>query len=187
MIVSPPDEIARISSTKIRKHLFELDKVAEMLHPDVIPILQELKPEDYPEEILKFKDEYAFLSNDYPVNMYYEGITYSCAASAFLASKTDNLEERKAIARMNADTAKQKYGTKLGDPKWEEHQTIIMDTIIHLKFQQHPDLAEKLVATGGRKLINGSKKDKFWGVNLITWEGENQLGLILMKERERQK
>lgn len=52
-----------------------------------------------------------------------------------------------------------------------------MESLQREKFLRHPELLTKLFATGNEKLIAGNnKKEKFWGVNLITWEGENHLG-----------
>lgn len=181
--VDPPIEAEGVSSTKIREHLFDIDAVADMLPPSVVPILRELKREDYPEEILQFKEEYAFLSNDDPAEVIYEGIAYPCATSAFVASKCENPAERKIISGMNPEKAKQKYNNTPGKPEWLKRQTAVMEEIVRLKFQQHPERREMLLATGTHRLVNGGKKDTYWGVNLITWEGENRLGLILMKLR----
>lgn len=181
--VDPPVEVDGVSSTRIREHLFDVDAVADMLHPSVIPILRELKKEDYPEEILQFKGAYAFLSNDYPAAVTYEGIAYPCAASAFLASKFADSEQKKAIAQMTPEKAKQRYSAIPGSSDWQKRQTAVMEEIVRLKFQQHPEYRERLLGTGARRLVHGGKKDKCWGVNLITWEGENRLGLILMKIR----
>ncbi|MBR3019661.1 MAG: DUF1768 domain-containing protein [Clostridia bacterium] len=183
VMVDPPAEMESVSSTRIREHLFDVDAVKDMLHPAVVPILRELKPEDYPQEILQFREAYAFLSNDFPAEVTYEGIAYACAASAFLASKCDDPAERKSIARMSLEKAKQKYNAVPGSPAWEERQCTVMEEIVRKKFQQHPELIRMLLNTGNLRLINGGKKDTFWGVNLITWEGENRLGLILMKIR----
>ncbi len=95
--VTPPNGIEGISSTRIREHLFDIDMVSEMLHPEVIPLLKKLKMEDYPEEILQFKDEYSFLSNDHPAEITTEGISYPCVTSAFLASKSCDIKEEKIL------------------------------------------------------------------------------------------
>lgn len=181
--VDPPVEVEGVSSTRIREHLFDADAVADMMHPSVLPMLRKLKKEDYPEEILQFKGDYAFLSNDYPADVTYEGIAYPCAASAFLASKFADPEQKKAIAQMPPEKAKQRYSAIPGRSDWQKCQTAVMEEVVSLKFRQHPELKEMLAATGQRRLINGSKKDTYWGVNPITWKGENRLGLILMKIR----
>ena len=182
--VAPPEGIEGVSSTKIREHLFDVETVADMLYPAVVPMLRELKATDYPKEIIQFKDAYGFLSNDDHSPLTVEGITYPCVTSAFAASKWENPAERKTIAGMKLKKVKQKFNTKESSPVWEEQKTEIMEALIRMKFRQHPELAEKLAATGECRLINGGKKDAFWGVNLITWEGDNRLGLILMKIRK---
>ena len=56
------------------------------------------------------------------------------------------------------------------------------------KFEQSPSLMEKLADTGNSILINGnSKQDTFWGIDLYSWERENNLGKILMKTRDKNK
>lgn len=179
----PVAGLEKVSSTRIREHLFDIDAVADMLHPAVAEILRTLNPEDFPEEIIQFRDEYAFLSNDFPAEVAVDGIVYPCASSAFLASKFENRSERLKISGMNPEKAKQKYAGLPGNPEWESAKMEIMEEIVRLKFRQHPDLAQRLLETGTRRLINGGKKDPFWGVNLITWQGENRLGEILMKLR----
>ncbi len=46
---------------------------------------------------------------------------------------------------------------------------------------------KKLADTGNSILINGNnKQETFWGVDLYSWEGENNLGKLLMKIREKE-
>ena len=165
LAVPPPEGIDGVSSTKIRQHLFDIDAVADMLHPAVVEILRGLNPQDYPEEILQFKDQYAFLSNDAPAMVAYKGIQYSCATSAFLAARVEDKAERLTISKMELENAKKKYGAAPQAPGWEDRETTLMEEIVRAKFAQHPDLADLLQATAGKKLINGSKKDEFWGTN----------------------
>ncbi|MBQ7785401.1 MAG: DUF1768 domain-containing protein [Clostridia bacterium] len=182
--VSPIAGMDHISSSKVREHLFDIDAVKEMLHPAVHAILQGLNPEDYPQEILQFKGEYAFLSNDFPAQVEYDGVVYPCAASAFLASMCSDPMQKRRIACLSPEKAKQKYGGYKGTAQWEIQKTAIMAHIVRAKFQQNPELAVKLLQTGNQKLINGGGRHTCWSVNLVTWEGENLLGVILMKLRK---
>ena len=60
-----------------------------------------------------------------------------------------------------------------------------MEEIVRAKFYQNPQLAEKLIATADRKIVEGNTwHDTFWGVDAATGKGENHLGVILMKIRE---
>ena len=180
-VVPPPDGIEGVSSTAVRAHLFDPDAVAAMLHPAVLAMVRQLKAEDFPEEILAFRDEYAFLSNDFPAPVLYQGITYPCAESAFQASKTADPALQAWFAQAGAEKAKQKGGRLTPQAGWEEAQDDIMREIVRLKFTQNPVLREKLLATGSRRLINGvkGKKAPRWGVDTVTWEGENRLGVVL--------
>ena len=185
-IIEPPAGVEGISSTAIREHLFDPDAVASMLHPAVLPLLRKLKAEDFPGEIIAFKDENAFLGNDYPTRIVYKDIVYPCAESAFQASKSDDLTVQEQLAHCAIDKAKQKGNMTMPRAGWEEEKEDIMCRIVRMKFQQNPTLRGALLDTGDLYLINGGKgnKDTFWGVNTITWQGENQLGLILMDLRE---
>ena len=62
--------------------------------------------------------------------------------------------------------------------------------LVHEKFGQHPELSDRLCATGNVILIEGNTwNDKTWGMVQAsdgTWHGQNLLGRILMEERERQ-
>lgn len=180
-----PKGIEAVSSTAIRNHLYDIDAVSDMLHPAVLPYLKGLKESDFPKEILQFKKEYDFLDNAYPVPITYEGLVYPSVTSAFYASKSLKKEDRLIFAKCSIEKAKTKGGAIRAYEGWEEKQLEIMEELIRIKFWQNPQLLEKLLDTKGCTLIDGNKKkEKFWGLNLITWEGENYLGKILMKIRD---
>ena len=135
-------------------------------------------------KIDSFKGENAFLSNFYDAPVCYDGITYKNSEAAFQAQKTENREDRFAFADLSARDAK-KLGrsTKLRKG-WSDMRVYIMSEIVHAKFEQNPDLAEKLLATGNDALIEGNTwNDKFWGVDSRTGEGQNMLGNVLMGVR----
>ena len=135
-------------------------------------------------KIDSFKGENAFLSNFYDAPVCYDGITYKNSEAAFQAQKTENREDRFAFADLSARDAK-KLGrsTKLRKD-WSDMRVYIMSEIVHAKFEQNPDLAEKLLATGNDALIEGNTwNDKFWGVDSRTGEGQNMLGNVLMGVR----
>ena len=184
-VIEPPTGIEGISSTAVRKHLFDPDAVADMLHPAVLPMVRQLKAEDFPEEIIAFKGENSCLSNDYSASVAYHNTVYLNAEAAFQASKTDDPALRAWFAAVGPDKAKQKGNQIKPQPVWEEAKDSVMREIVRQKFMSHPDLREKLMATENLRLINGGKgkKDTYWGVNTFTWEGENRLGVILMELR----
>lgn len=58
-----------------------------------------------------------------------------------------------------------------------------MEEVIGLKFEQHADLRVQLLDTGNADLIYADK-DEYWGDG-ENEEGENHLGRLLMRIRER--
>ena len=62
------------------------------------------------------------------------------------------------------------------------------------KFNQHPAIAEFLLQTGNRILVEASPVDTIWGVglspdnndieNIYAWRGQNLLGFVLMETRD---
>lgn len=132
-----------------------------------------------------FKGEYAFLSNFYDAPVCYDGITYKNSEAAFQAQKTENREDRFAFADLSARDAKRLGRSTKLRKGWSDMRVYIMSEIVHAKFEQNPDLAEKLLATGNDTLIEGNTwNDKFWGVDSRTGEGQNMLGNALMDVRE---
>lgn len=185
-VVEPPANIEGVSSTAVREYLFDPGAVADMLHPSVLALLRRLNPSDYPEEIIAFKGEWAFLGNDYPSPVTFEGIGFPSTESAFQASKSDDDAVRRQFAKLGRDKVRRRGNRLTPRPGWEDGKVDIMKTIVRQKFLQNPELIEPLLATGNRRLIHGGDgmNDTFWGVNTVIWEGENQLGRILMALRK---
>ena len=134
-------------------------------------------------EIRTFKNKNAFLSNFYPVSVYYEGMRFSSVEHAFQAAKTNDLETRELF--MIVPTAKEakSFGrqVKLRED-WESVKVDIMEMLLRQKFARHA-LREQLLNTQDSILINGNNYgDTFWGV--CKGEGQNQLGRLLMKIRQ---
>ena len=135
-------------------------------------------------KINKFRGEYFFLSNFYPATVSYNGLEYRNSEAAFQAQKVLSLGERLRFTQLSPGEAK-RLGRKVKlRPDWEEVKDDIMEKIVKAKFDQHPDLKERLNATGEAVLIEGTTwNDRYWGVDLETEVGRNRLGEILMKIR----
>lgn len=136
--------------------------------------------------INRFKDEYFFLSNFYEAPITYCGITYKNNEAAFQAQKCRNKEDRISFADLNPSDAK-KLGRKVELRKdWEDIKISVMREIVSAKFDQNPDLSKKLIETADEYLEEGNDwGDRIWGT--VDGKGANNLGRILMEERERQK
>ena len=68
-------------------------------------------------------------------------------------------------------------------PDWEEVKDEVMLQALRMKFNQHPEIAKGLLATGDAILIEHTRNDAYWADG-GDGSGENKLGLLLMQVRE---
>lgn len=138
--------------------------------------------------ITRFHGAHAHLSNFAPTPIAHpDGITYPTAEHAFQAQKTEDMDERRAIAAQPTPGKAKRAGRKVQlRPDWEEIKRTQMAQIIAIKFAPGTEMAAKLEATGDQELIEGNTwNDTYWGVNAKTGKGRNELGRILMDQRDR--
>lgn len=137
----------------------------------------------------KFDGDFAFLSNFYDAPVVYDGITYKNTEAAFQAQKTTSIPKRLEFANFTASQSK-KEGRKLAlRQDWEEVKGQVMYEICLAKFTQNEELKKKLLSTDGHYLIEGNYwHDNTWGnctcEKCASVQGQNRLGVILMKIRE---
>lgn len=136
-----------------------------------------------PTKIAEFQGDYRFLSNFWPAEVVFEGITYPTVEHAYQAAKTLDVAERRRIAAMPAPADAKRAGRALPlRPDWERVKFEVMEICVRYKFTHHPDLRAKLLATGDATLEEGNTwGDRVWGV--YQGQGENRLGRILMRVR----
>ena len=140
--------------------------------------------------ITKFSDQHEFLSNFFPVNIIVDNIIFPSVEHAYVAAKTDDREKKLLIAYVLTAGKAKKFGKKLILPdNWNDIKVTIMHQLLKEKFnwQLNPELAQKLLDTYPNQLIEGNTwGDKFWGAVFdgTNWNGENNLGILLMKHRE---
>jgi ribA/ribD-fused uncharacterized protein len=137
-------------------------------------------------KIAEFQSEYRFLSNFFPAEVIYEGVTYPTSEHAYQAAKTLDPEQRKKIAALKTPAEAKAAGRalKLRDD-WETAKFAVMEEVVRYKFTHHDDLRAKLLATGDAVLEEGNTwNDQIWGISPPnSGKGENHLGRILMKIR----
>lgn len=129
----------------------------------------------------RFDGEYAFLSNFYSAPVYYNGLCYPNNEAAFQAQKCPQ-RAVEFTAPMTPGQAKRLGRNVPMRSDWNNIRIGVMTDLVRNKFTQHAELAEKLLATGDRELIEGNYwHDEFWGV--CNGRGRNCLGRILMQIR----
>lgn len=130
--------------------------------------------------IKEFQKEYRFLSNFWPCKVTFEGEEYPSVEHAYQAAKNPSMKEE--IRKVEKPGAAKRLGRqgKLR-PNWEEIKYKIMYDLVKQKFTCNQGLKIKLLITGEQELQEGNNwGDVYWGVDLRTGEGENNLGKILM-------
>jgi ribA/ribD-fused uncharacterized protein len=138
--------------------------------------------------IWQFQGSNRFLSNFYPAYVEYEGLIYPTAENAYQAAKSLHPAVRRFFLTISPGEAK-KLGQKVPlRPFWDETKVQVMEQIVTLKFEDE-GLAKMLVDTYPQKMVEGNTwGDKFWGMvysaKEMKWEGENNLGKILMRVRK---
>lgn len=136
--------------------------------------------------IKSFKGNYRWLSNFTYVNVVLDGITYPSTEHAYQSAKSKEMGWKSICADKNNSPAHIKDLSKtiiLED--WDKIKVSVMEKCVELKFSQEP-FKTQLLDTGEEIIQEGNTwNDTFWGVNIITGEGENTLGKIIMNYRNK--
>ena len=141
------------------------------------------------ERITSFRGDYFPLSNFFPCEIKFNGMTYKNAEACFQAMKCKTDEEKLQFTLLDGAGAK-KLGRqiKINVAEWNLVKDYIMLSVIQAKFKQCKKFRELLMSTGDKELIEGNDhKDGYWGVRNDTGEGLNKLGKIHMLIRNREK
>ena len=129
-----------------------------------------------------------------------DGTVYNCCEQYMMAKKAELFGDKASQAKIMAEPspkAQQQLGREVlnFDPKvWDEHKFAIVWFGNYLKFTQHQDLKERLLATGNKTLAEASPYDLVWGIGFAAedeqatdkslWKGQNLLGDALMSVRK---
>lgn len=137
------------------------------------------------EDILTFTTtDTRWLSNMTYVDIYHKGILYPSTENFYQAMKYSEVSKRIYIASLKPTEAKRySRNNKMTSEGFEANKLDIMLFAQRKKFNQEP-FRSKLLATGKAFLEEGNWwGDKFWGVDIKTREGENNLGRLIMQVR----
>lgn len=133
--------------------------------------------------ILRFADEYCFLSNFWMCDLIVDSELYKSSEHAYMCQKTFD-EEAKLKIKSAATPAKAKIeGRKVPlRADWEFVKVDVMYSVVYAKFSQNSNLKSRLLATEDRYIEEGNTwNDTQWGV--CNGEGLNLLGQVLMLVR----
>ena len=140
-------------------------------------------------KISGFSGFYRFLSNFWPCEITYEGLTYASTEAAYQASKTTSQTLRQPFTNWEPGVAKRE-GRKvpLREDWSDELKTRIMTELNELKFSD-PKLMSMLQETGSLELEETNTwHDNFYGnctcKKCANIPGQNVLGKILMQIRD---
>ncbi|MFD7258388.1 NADAR family protein [Streptomyces sp. NPDC059874] len=118
------------------------------------------------------------LRNDHPAPITVGKVSYPSVAHAYWALSVAQPEVGVAVA--TADTAAAARKLAVGTPRregWEHARTAVMTSLLRAKYDQHPEPAEILLATGDATLIYDDMDSAFWGDN--AGRGRNWTGRLL--------
>jgi len=113
---------------------------------------------------------------DWPsVEHYYQAMKFE---SEVEQEKIRNAEHPKKARKMGRSRLR-----KLR-PDWREVKRVYMTRALYTKCKAWPEIAEKLLATGDKPLVENSQYDYYWGCGRDR-RGDNHYGRILMNVREK--
>ncbi|MFJ5786575.1 NADAR family protein [Streptomyces hydrogenans] len=118
------------------------------------------------------------LRDDYPAPVTIGGIPYPSVTHAYWALSVTRPEVHDAIAA--ADTAATARGLAAAAARregWEHLRTAVMTSLLRAKYDQHPRLAEILLATDDAILVYDDVNSAYWGEN--AGSGRNWSGRLL--------
>lgn len=139
------------------------------------------------QKISKFDGKFRFLSNFYESVFEYKGLLWKTAEHAYQAEKTNFIDLKEKIRMLPTASQAKKVGKKLPIREdWDQVKISVMEQIVYEKFKQNKKLMKMLIETDNALLEEGNYwNDTFWGI--CNGIGENHLGKILMKIREKLK
>lgn len=114
-----------------------------------------------------------------------DGIKYPSVRHAVLSFKTRAKEVRRKIAEIQFPSDLKEYEMSITPPRWWHPRFVleIMESITLRKFEENPEFAQKLEATGDKELLdNRDKSEGKYDIQEVAWM-VNYLGVILMKVR----
>lgn len=116
-----------------------------------------------------------------------DGAEWPSAEHYYLAMQFDDPQIREAIRLAphprDAEKLAKRHKRALRR-NWKAIRQTLMTRALYTVCRTHPEIAEALLATGERKIVENSQFDYFWGCGR-DGRGENTYGKVLMGIREK--
>ena len=145
--------------------------------------------------IRKVKEQHGWLGNMSPYPVEFDGKRYRTTEALFQALRFSDEQVIEAIrgekSPMAAKFVAKRYKKRMVVEPLSDDDVKNMRVCLKLKLEQHPELRDRLLATGDAEIIEDCSKRKrgsglFWGAGLEdgVWEGTNMLGKLWMELRD---
>lgn len=143
----------------------------------------------------KIRLPFGWLGNMSPFALLHDDQTWPTAEYLFQALRFEDNPTREAIRlRRNPFAAKllaKADAHRMAVTPCSQRDVENMERVLRLKLEQHPEVAERLLATGDEEIVEDCTSRPrgnalFWGAALRegAWVGENRLGQLWMKLRQ---
>jgi len=139
--------------------------------------------------ITSFSGDHKFLSNFYECPIEIEGQNFRSAEHAYHSRKFTDSAIKQVLETLKPEDIHKVVCKWSPCSDWENIRDDWMVRCVHEKFKQNPRLRHKLLRTGNRFLLyQNYYHQQFWGTCACADHrkipGENELGWILMRERD---
>lgn len=139
-------------------------------------------------------------SNFQTCTIVYKGLTFPTTEHAFMWEKARHFGDTQScmeILNAKSPAEAKAIGRRVKNFKpdvWDKVSEGYMYSVNFAKYNQNPVLAQYLLSTGFKTLVETNGKDRLWGIGLYAsddrvldeskWLGENRLGKVLMRIRQ---
>lgn len=138
---------------------------------------------------IKFYKQYGplgYLATYSEHGFFVDGIYYKTSEHYYQSKKFDDPLLSKKVIEAKTPKEASNIGRDRNNkirPNWKNIKRNVMYEAVMYKFLAHPDIQEKLLATGNEEIIEETTKENYWGIG-PNYDGTNYYGKILCSVRE---
>lgn len=131
------------------------------------------------------RSEHGYMSNFAQYSLNIDGFHYQTSEHYFQSKKYEGSYWESKVRHAKGPMKAVELGRDRNGPlrrDWESVKNNVMRKAVEIKFRQHRDICDALLATGDAKLVEHTERDSYWGDG-GDGSGKNMLGQILMEVR----